>query len=527
MSTSKEDIRRILAAMLQGDFAATAKDLLAVLGYRSKRTRLGQTGSVADFMEQFPTLQENIKTEQAFRKHVQSVQLVFQLTGDEIAFANQKKFGFTAASFEKGREDAFIFFAVELKETNYPPGIYHELTREINKRLLMPTVVCFRAGTRLTIAVVGRRPHKYNDHWDVLECVTSLIKNIRIESPHPAHLDTLAKLTLPNLLLWMATNRKPHNFDSLLAAWLAILDTGERDRQFYRHLCYRYGAVLSETGFLTREERNLQRYIADTFIYTPLPREREAELAKRFKKGDRDAGDKLILANLRFVVSVAKKYQGQGLSLADLINEGNYGLIKAAKRFDEARGFKFISYAVHWIRQAIRQALAEQSRVVRLPLNRIGTISKIRKTSARLSQEHERALNIEELLAEELEIDVHKVREAMQYARYELSTDMPFNEYDDNILINNIADDKAVSPDEALLEKSMEIDIEGAFYFLQEREAEITRLYFGIGRAKPLTLEEIGQRFDLTRERIRQIKEKALRKLRQKHHREQLRVHLR
>ena len=522
MSTSKEDIRCALAAMLQRDFTAATKGLLAILGYHSERTLPEQTGTVEEW---FPDSGENTKAEQIFRKHVKSVQFVFQLTGEEIASANQQMLGFDLVSFEKGRQQSLNFFTVELKEANHAPGTYHEFTREINKRLFAPTVVFFRAGTYLTVAVVGRRPHKYNDQRDVLDHVTSLIKNIRIEKPHPVHLKMLAELTLPNLLLWITVNDKPHNFDSLLTAWVAILDNGERGRQFYRHPFYRFEQTMFEVGFLRREEKNLQRYIADSFIYTPLAREREVELAKRFRNGDRNARDELILANLRFVVFIAKKYQGQGLSLADLINEGNYGLIKAAQRFDETRGCKLISYAVHWIRQAIRQALDEQSRLVRLPLPRIGTISKIRKTSARLSQEHERAPNIEEL-AEELEIDVHKIGEAMEYAGDYLSGSIPFNKYDDNILIDNIADDKAISPDEALLEKSMEIDIERVFCLLHEREAEITRLYFGIGRENPLTLEEIGQRFDLTRERVRQIKEKALRKLRMTHRREELRVYL-
>lgn len=255
-----------------------------------------------------------------------------------------------------------------------------------------------------------------------------------------------------------------------------------------------------------------------------LPQE-EVDLARRIKQGDQEALHRLTRANLRFVVSVAKKYQGQGLSLADLINEGNYGLIKAAQRFDETRGFKFISYAVWWIRQAILQALAEQSRVVRLPLNRIGTISKIRKTSARLSQRHDRAPNIEEL-AEELEVDVEKVREAMQHTGRHLSMDAPFNEDDDNSLLDILPNQDGTSPDDSLLEESLKIDIERALGMLHPREAEITRLYFGIGREHPLTLEEIGQRFSLTRERVRQIKEKALRKLRQKHRRDELQIHI-
>jgi RNA polymerase primary sigma factor len=277
--------------------------------------------------------------------------------------------------------------------------------------------------------------------------------------------------------------------------------------------------------YVPRQQRMLDQYLQEIGQIDLLTPEEEVDLARRIKQGDQEALHKLTRANLRFVVSVAKKYQGQGLSLADLINEGNYGLIKAAQRFDETRGFKFISYAVWWIRQAILQALAEQSRVVRLPLNRIGTISKIRKTSARLQQEHERAPNLEEL-AEELDIDVEKVREAMQHTGRHLSMDAPFNEEDDNSLLDVLPSDDGVTPDETLLDESVKIDIERALSMLHPREAEITRLYFGIGREHPLTLEEIGQRFGLTRERVRQIKEKALRKLRQKHRREELQIHI-
>ena len=277
--------------------------------------------------------------------------------------------------------------------------------------------------------------------------------------------------------------------------------------------------------YVPRQQRMLDQYLQEIGQIPLLTPEEEVDLARRIKQGDQDSLHRLTRANLRFVVSVAKKYQGQGLSLADLINEGNYGLIKAAQRFDETRGFKFISYAVWWIRQAILQALAEQSRVVRLPLNRIGTISKIRKTSARLAQEHERAPNLEEL-ADELEIDVEKVREAMQHTGRHLSMDAPFNEDDDNSLLDVLPSDEGISPDDQLLDESVKIDIERALSLLHPREAEITRLYFGIGREHPLTLEEIGQRFGLTRERVRQIKEKALRKLRQKHRREELQMHI-
>ncbi|MBN8587594.1 MAG: RNA polymerase sigma factor RpoD/SigA [Rhodothermia bacterium] len=277
--------------------------------------------------------------------------------------------------------------------------------------------------------------------------------------------------------------------------------------------------------YVPRQQRMLDQYLQEIGQIPLLSPEKEVELARRIKDGDRKALHELTRANLRFVVSVAKKYQGQGLSLADLINEGNYGLIKAAQRFDETRGFKFISYAVWWIRQAILQALAEQSRVVRLPLNRIGTISKIRKTSAKLAQIHERAPNFEEL-AMELGVDVEKIREAMQHTGRHLSMDAPFNDDDENSLLDVLPHEDSLSPDETLMDESLKIDIERALSMLHPREAEITRLYFGIGREHPLTLEEIGQRFNLTRERVRQIKEKALRKLRQKHRREELQMHI-
>ena len=277
--------------------------------------------------------------------------------------------------------------------------------------------------------------------------------------------------------------------------------------------------------YVPRAQRMLDQYLQEIGTIPLLVPEQEVDLARRIKQGDQTALHHLVRANLRFVVSVAKKYQGQGLSLADLINEGNYGLIKAAQRFDETRGFKFISYAVWWIRQAILQALAEQSRVVRLPLNRIGTLSKIRRVSAELAQSLERPPTPDEI-AEQLGMTADKVRESLQHTGRALSVDAPFNEDDDNSLLDVLPSDEEQSPDEGLLGESLKIDIERALSTLHPREAEITRLYFGIGREHPLTLEEIGQRFNLTRERVRQIKEKALRKLRQKHRREELSLHV-
>ena len=277
--------------------------------------------------------------------------------------------------------------------------------------------------------------------------------------------------------------------------------------------------------YVSRQQRLLDQYLLEIGQIALVPPEEEVLLARRIREGDQEALLKLTRANLRFVVSVAKKYQGQGLHLTDLINEGNYGLIKAAKRFDETRGFKFISYAVWWIRQAILQALSEQSRVVRLPLNRVSTISKIRTTSARLAQEHERTPTVDEL-ASELDIDVEKVRHGIEHSGRSLSMDASFNEDEDNSLLDVLPDEEDIAPDEALLAESIAIDIEQALGLLKPREAEIVRLYFGIGRERAMTLEEVGQRFGLTRERVRQIKESALRKLRQKHASIALQTHL-
>ena len=268
--------------------------------------------------------------------------------------------------------------------------------------------------------------------------------------------------------------------------------------------------------YVSRQLQPLDWYLQEINRIPLLTPDEEVELARRIKQGDQEALHQLTRANLRFVVSVARKYQGQGLGLADLINEGNYGLIKAAGRFDETRGFKFISYAVWWIRQAIWQALAEKSRVVRLPLNRLGTINKVRRTSARLAQRHERAPTLEEL-ADELEIDIKKVREALQRTGRSLSVDAPFTEDDDHCLLDRLPGDETPAPDTWLLTESVTLDIERALRHLTSREAEIVRLYYGLGRERAQKLDEIGQHFGLSRERVRQIREQALCKLRRKH----------
>jgi RNA polymerase primary sigma factor len=261
-----------------------------------------------------------------------------------------------------------------------------------------------------------------------------------------------------------------------------------------------------------RETASLDKYLQEIGKVDLITAEEEVELAQRIKAGDDRALEKLTNANLRFVVSVAKQYQNQGLTLPDLINEGNLGLIKAAKRFDETRGFKFISYAVWWIRQSILQALAEQSRIVRLPLNKIGSINKINKTFAFLEQSHERPPSAEEI-AKELDMTINDVKESMKNSGRHVSMDAPLVEGEDSNLYDVLRSGESPNPDKELLHESLRTEIERALETLTPREADVIRLYFGLGDQHPMTLEEIGETFDLTRERVRQIKEKAIRRL--------------
>ena len=262
-----------------------------------------------------------------------------------------------------------------------------------------------------------------------------------------------------------------------------------------------------------RESASLDKYLQEIGKEDRITVEEEVELAQRIRKGDQEALEKLTKANLRFVVSVAKQYQNQGLSLPDLINEGNLGLIKAAEKFDETRGFKFISYAVWWIRQSILQALAEQSRIVRLPLNQVGSLNKINKAFARFEQEHERTPSAEEL-ANELELPKEKVTDTLRVAGRHISVDAPFADGEDNSLLDVLVNADSPNADRGLINESLATEVERALEILTERERDIIRYFFGIGCSE-MTLEEIGEKFDLTRERVRQIKEKAIRKLRQ------------
>jgi RNA polymerase primary sigma factor len=261
-----------------------------------------------------------------------------------------------------------------------------------------------------------------------------------------------------------------------------------------------------------RESASLDKYLQEIGKEELISVEEEVELAQRIKKGDRAALEKLTKANLRFVVSVAKQYQNQGLSLPDLINEGNLGLIKAAEKFDETRGFKFISYAVWWIRQSILQALAEQSRIVRLPLNQVGSLNKINKAFARFEQENERTPSPEEL-AEVLDLPKEKVADTLKVSGRHVSVDAPFVEGEDNSLLDVLTNVDSPVADKMLIDESLSKEIDRALTTLTERERDIIRYFFGIG-CQEMTLEEIGEKFGLTRERVRQIKEKAIRRLR-------------
>ncbi len=265
--------------------------------------------------------------------------------------------------------------------------------------------------------------------------------------------------------------------------------------------------------FTNRESQSLDKYLQEIGKVDLLTADQEIELAVRIKKGEHLALEQLTKANLRFVVSVAKQYQNQGLSLGDLINEGNLGLIKAAKRFDETRGFKFISYAVWWIRQSILQALAEQARIVRLPLNRVGALNKIGKAYSNLEQEFEREPNASEL-ANELDMDISEIADTLKISGRHVSMDAPFAQGEDNRLLDVIQNDQLPNPDFVLINESLKTEIQRALSTLTEREAEVVKLYFGLNKEHSLTLEEIGEKFNLTRERVRQIKEKAIRRLR-------------
>ena len=274
-----------------------------------------------------------------------------------------------------------------------------------------------------------------------------------------------------------------------------------------------------------RESQSLDKYLQEIGKVDLITADEEVQLAKRIQQGDQRDLEKLTKANLRFVVSVAKQYQNQGLTLGDLINEGNLGLIKAGQRFDETRGFKFISYAVWWIRQSILQALAEQSRIVRLPLNRVGSLNKISKAFSLLEQQFEREPTAAEL-AEVLDMTVNDVEDTMKVSGRHVSMDAPFADGEENSLLDILQDEDQIRPDNGLMSESLRREVERALSTLTKREADVLRFYFGLGGIPPLSLEEIGEKFGLTRERVRQIKEKSIRRLRNTSRSRALKVYL-
>ena len=521
----KEHIRVALTDMTNKNFLSATRDLLNVLGYQSERI-MELSGDPEDFIQQFPAPNENTGTEQTFHKHVQSIRIVFQMTNDEIVSANQQMPGLEGTSRKEGRQKSFLFLAVELKENNYPPGIYDEFTREIDKRIILPTVVFFRAGAHLTVAVIGRRPHKRNDSYDVLDRVTSLSKNIPLENPRRTDIDILSQLSLPKCAAWMDSNAKPHNCEGLLAAWLAKLDATERNQQFYRYMFSWFEQAVSEKKIPEGETNNLRLYFDDIAESTPLSREREVELADRIKSGDMRARDEMIQANLRFVINEAKRYQNLGLPLSDLISAGNLGLITAADRFDGTRGNKFITYAVWWIRQSIHQTLAEQARIVRLPHNKVGLLREISKASRKLGQDWVSEPDIGEIVAEleipaeedleeiatELEVSVKKIQETILSDFDVYSLDESLTD-DKRSLLDTLTDDATTPLDADILRKSA---LTQALGLLKGHESRVITLYFGLDDKGPLTLQEIGTMMNLTRERIRQIKNQALSKLRRR-----------
>jgi len=280
--------------------------------------------------------------------------------------------------------------------------------------------------------------------------------------------------------------------------------------------------------YTNRESQSLDKYLQEIGRVELLTGDDEIVLAQAIRRGGIEGNtalERLVKANLRFVVSVAKQYQNQGLSLGDLINEGNLGLIKAAKRFDETRGFKFISYAVWWIRQSILQALAEQSRIVRLPLNRVGALNKIGKKFSELEQAYEREPTAAEL-AEQLDMSIAEISETIKISGRHLSVDAPFVQGEDNRLLDILPNDQQPPPDSELMRESLRVEVQQVLKTLSEREAEVIRLYFGLDDSQCLTLEEIGEKFNLTRERVRQIKEKAIRRLRHASRSKALRAYL-
>ena len=356
---------------------------------------------------------------------------------------------------------------------------------------------------------------------------TPAVKKPVVKKTAPKTPVTKAKTKIPKTIVPTKMNEgalEPEDVQDVLTEEEELLmEEQEKKRQQRKKKIAKLEKKIKKLG--SDANRSLSKYLQEISRFEPLSTTREVELAIKVKQGDRPALKELTEANLRFVVSVAKDYQGQGLPLTDLINEGNLGLIKAAERFDETRGFKFISYAVWWIRQSILQALAEHSRIVRLPLNRVGTISKINKAAERLEQEFERSPRADEL-ARQLEMKPNEVNDAPRISRRHHSLDTPFSDEDKNCLLDVIPDQSTQEPDQELQMDSLQEEVAAALDTLKDRERQVIKMYFGISQSYALTLNEIGEEFGLTRERVRQIKEKAIRRLRHRSRSRKLRQYL-
>ena len=423
------------------DFHAAIGNLLAELGYQSDRTD-NWYFTPEEFLG-LPTYARNQSTESAFREYVKSLQLVFQLTSDEIPTISGQH-----SSFSPSHQLSLVFFAVEMNDCRINHGTFNDLTREINKRLRMPAVVFFRIKNQLTITVINRRPHKYSDYRDVLENTAYLLKNVSIQNPSRTHIEDITALSLAECTKWIEDNGQLVTFVSLIEAWLAKLPVEEFSQQFYRRLFDWFDWAVSESLFAQGEENNLRLYFEEMAGSTPLSREREAELSKRVKEGDLDAREKLIRANLRFVIYKAKKYQNLGLELSDLINAGNIGLIRAVDRYDDTLGNKLITYAVWWIRQSILKSLKE-------------------------------------------------------FAKH--SEDFP-------VYMPPI--ENSIPPDANVLRESAQAQLVSSLASLKERESFVITLYYGLDGNRAYTLEEIGKKLKLSRERVRQINAAGLKRLR-------------
>ena len=512
-----DEIRWGLSEAMKPDFPGAVRDLLGILGYKSDRT-LSLSGEVEDFVREFPGRRVDTKAERAFLRDVAGVWVVFQMSNEELAGVwSACKLGWGFPIREEGRWRSVLFLAVELKETRKVRGVFDEYTREIDKRIAVPCLVFFRAGGRLTVAVVGRRPHKLDGGRDVLEPGTSLIRDISLQRANDGDVESLAELSLRECATWLRCNGAEASWDGILKAWLAKMRDRELSVEYYEYFLTLFQKGILDKRLPEGEESVLRRYSYEVARSTPLAREREVELAGRIARGDLRARNELVVANLRFVIDVAREYVNRGLPLSDVIGAGNAGLIRAAERFDGGRGCKFVTYAVWWIRQSILVALAEDVHVVRLPANKIGLLREISKALSRHGVDcggQELVDGMEEI-ASDFELAAGEIS-ALINARDTLYFQDHLPEREGGIRANAIVDEATPGPDVAVLRGSARRRMEADMGVLKWREREVLRLYFGLWGEEAHTLEEIGVGMNLTRERVRQIRNGALKRLRRR-----------